>query len=483
LSSTPPSTPENGEADKVIAPASLEIPHIPSPYGDRNLTIAEQICLSAFWFGTNFLWGALIVVVLPGEVNAIAPVYRVPAVGLLTALAAIVALVVPLIAGALSDRCASNWGRRRPFIATGVVVNIIGLILMYVAYATKTPLAQGGTGQEGDFSIYLKLLAHPSYLIFLLAYMVVQLGNNIATAAYSGVIPDLVPENQRGRASGYMALMSQLGTLFGVIGCGLLLSHAPDIAKYFILCVALGGAALVTIFGIKESALPSRPPKLDWIPYLKSLWINPKVYPDFAWVWITRALVMLGFYGILPFVNYYFVDVIGMKQEDAGSMASKLTALILIAAAASAIYGGVVSDRIGRKKVVYIANTIIAVMCLGFMFSRTIPMVMVVGVLFGLGFGAYTSVDWALGTDVLPTKSNAAKEMAVWHISMTLPQSIGAPIAAFLIGSFPTVTTAATATVEATTHYSIAGYSALFLFAAACFGLGAFLLKNVRGAK
>jgi MFS family permease len=357
------------------------------------------------------------------------------------------------------------------------VVNIIGLMLMYFAYATRVPLTRGSAGPEGDFTIYLKLIAHPSFIIFLLSYMVVQLGNNIATAAYSGVIPDLVPEDQRGKASGYMALMTQVGTLFGVIGCGMLLGSQPEFLKYVALCVALGGAALVTIFGIKETALPSRPPKLEWVPYLKSLWINPKVYPDFAWVWITRALVMLGFYGILPFVNYYFVDVIGLDSKAAGSMASKLTALILVAAAASAVYGGVVSDRIGRKKVVYIANSLIAVTCLAFMFCRTIPLVMVLGLLFGLGFGAYTSVDWALGTDVLPTKNNAAKEMAVWHISMTLPQSIAAPVAAFLIGSFGKVT------IGEVTRYSIQGYSALFGFAAVCFGLGAVLLKNVRGAK
>lgn len=453
---------------------------MPSPYRGRHLTVSEQIAISAFWFGTNFLWGALIVVLLPNEVAAIAPVYRVPAIGLLTALAAIIAIAVPLIVGALSDRCASNWGRRRPFIATGLAVNLAGLVLMYVAYATRHPLAHGNPGTEGTLIADAHLLAHGSFVLFLLAYMVVQLGNNIATAAYSGVIPDLVPKNQRGRASGYMALMSQAGTLFGAVGCGLLLEHAPEAIKYLVLCLFLTGAALVTIFGIKESALPSRPSRLEWGPYLKSLYINPKTYPDFAWVWITRALVMLGFYGILPFINYYFVDVIGIAQDHAGAVASELTGVILLTSSISGIYGGYISDQIGRKKVVYIANSMIAAMCVVFVFCRTINEVLLAGILFGLGFGAYTSVDWALGTDVLPTKSNAAKEMAVWHIAMTLPQTIGAPIAVFLIGAFGTVHATS---ADQVVHYPVAGYSALFIFAAVCFASGAYFLKNVRGAR
>lgn len=156
-----------------------------------------------------------------------------------------------------------------------------------------------------------------------------------------------------------------------------------------------------------------------------------------------------------------------------------LTALILVAASLSAVYGGNLSDRIGRKRVVYIANSVIALMCVVFIFCRTIPQVMVAGFLFGLGFGAYTSVDWALGTDVLPTKNNAAKEMAVWHISMTLPQSVGAWVAAYLIGLFAF----SDAAHPEITHYKVGGYTALFTFAAVSFGLGAFLLRNVRGVK
>lgn len=524
-----------------------ELPHVPSRYDGRTIRKSEHFVISAYWFATNFLWGALLVIILPENLKNLYPYARVPALSLFTAFAAIIAIVSPLYFGALSDRCASKWGRRRPFIGWGVGINILGLALMALTYYNAAPVKDPTWENYGFFRIAGLLLASPQYLLFLGAYMVVQLGNNIASAAYMGVIPDIVPEDQRGAASGYMALMSQLGTLLGAVGCGLLLGKSPAATKYALLAVVLLVVGVLTLIGLKENPLPHKPPKILWRPYIKSLWINPKKYPDFAWVWITRALVMLGFYSVLPFINYYLADVV--RSTNVAGDAAALTGIILVASSISGIYGGYVSDRIGRKKVVFVANGLIAVMSLAFIFTRSFTEVLAAGSLFGLGFGAYTSVDWALGTDVLPDKKHAAKDMAVWHIAMTLPQTLAAPIAGFMIASFGmTVLVPLTATSVKDTskdfqalrahlkpyavsnvqeqpkkkaiqfevaegdfaalikdkdgsafmgqtihvapseddrviHYTSNGYASVFILCAVCFALGAYFLKNVRGVK
>ncbi len=458
-------------ADPAVSP---DIPKVVSPYEGQHLPMKTHLAISAYWFATNFLWGALLTVMLPGEIKKLVPFFPVAALSLITGLSAIIALVVPLFAGALSDRCASKLGRRRPYMAAGIVINLVGLLLMTLAYSTATPLPKASTS-----GTVVTLLTSPSFLGFLLAYMVVQFGNNVTSAAYSGIIPDLVPEDQRGKASGYMALMSQLGTLFGVVGSGQLLGHSPEPAKFILISIVLAAIGGWTILGIRENPLPFSPPKIRWNTYIRSLWIDPRQHPDFAWVWITRALVMLGFYSVLPFVNYYLTDVVGSK--NAGRDAATVMGLILVASSLSAVQGGKLSDRIGRKKVVYWANALIAVMALGFIFCRSLEQTVAVGVLFGFGFGAYTSVDWALGTDVLPSQEDAAKEMAVWHISMTLPQSIAAPVAGYLISRFGVTTEVVNG--ETTAHYPIIGYSCVFILCAACFALGAYLLKNVKGVK
>jgi MFS family permease len=453
---------------------SRDIPHVPSPYEGQRIRLDSHLAISAYWFATNFMWGALLTIMLPAQVRSMAPFYRVPALSLLTGLSALVALIVPLIAGALSDRCASPFGRRRPFMVAGMAINLVGLGLMAALYANAEPILH--VPHRHAWGV---LLTNPTFLGFLAAYMIVQFGNNITSAAYSGLIPDLVPHDQRGTASGYMALMSQLGTLFGVVCSGVLLGKSPEAVKYLVLAVVLTAIGAWTILGIRENPLPAKPPKIHWATYLRSLWIDPREHPDFAWVWITRALVMLGFYSVLPFINYYLVDVIG--STNVSKDASTVTGIILIASSASAVYGGKISDKIGRKRVVYLANALIAAMALAFVVCRSLEAVIIVGVLFGLGFGAYTSVDWALGTDVLPSQEDAAKEMAVWHISMTLPQSIAAPVAGGLIAAFGM--TSERVKGEEIAHYTIAGYSCVFLLCAVCFALGAYLLKNVKGVK
>jgi len=445
--------------------------HVPSPYQGQQLGPWLHFRISSYWFATNFLWGALLEIMLPAEVRHIAPHLRAIGLPALEGVGALIALVVPLIAGALSDRCVSAFGRRRPFIVVGVAINIVGLGLVALAYHMAKPIpAEHGGG-------YFALFTDPGYLSFLAAFMVVQFGNNVATASYSGIIPDLIPAEQRGAASGWMAMQSQAGTLFGVLGSGLVLSHAPESIKYAVLAAVLILAALITVLGIKETPLPHNPPPIHWGDYLRSLWIDPKKYPDFAWVWLTRFLVMMGFYAISPFINYYLIDVI--KIEDPGKSAGYVMGLVLLAATISGYLGGVLSDRLGRKRMVYFANGAMAVVVLGFIFCRNLEQVLLVGVLFGLGYGAYISVDWALGTDVLPSKVDAGKEMAVWHIAMTLPQSITGPIAGFLIAMFGM--TEFHKDGETIFHYSVTGYTAVFVLSSICVAAGALLLRNVRG--
>jgi len=462
------------------SPTSVdEVNHIPtveSPYGETTLKAGQHIGISAYWFATNFLWGALLLVMLPDEVKRMNPEFRAEALGLLTGVSAIVALFVPLIAGALSDRSAHPAGRRRPYMALGVGINVVGLIVMMLAFNATKP-------SHGFTSVTASIFGNPGFLFFSLGYLIVQLGNNIASAAYMGVIPDVVPNDQKGVASGYMALMSQLGSLFGAIACGFAMKDMAETPKYITLCVVLVGVALVTLLGLKERPLPYKP-EIHWGKYIKSLWIDPRQYPDFAWVWITRALVMLGFYAVVPFINYYLVDVINVAQKDVGTKAAIVQAIILITSTVSGFLGGKWSDKVGRKRVVYVANAGIAVMALSFIFCRSLTDVILAGSLFGLGYGAYISVDYALGTDVLPSRNDAAKEMAVWHIAMTLPQSIAAPFAGFLI-SIPGKTTEPPLVKgdDPIIHYTTAGYSYVFMLCAICFALGAILLRNVRGVK
>src|SRR5437588_12615757 len=93
----------------------------------RTLRARDHFSLSAYWLATNVLWGAWLMIVLPSQMKQIAPESPAETQGMMLGWGTIPALVVPLLVGALSDRCTSGWGRRRPYMVAGVVINILGL--------------------------------------------------------------------------------------------------------------------------------------------------------------------------------------------------------------------------------------------------------------------------------------------------------------------------------------------------------------------
>jgi len=425
--------------------------------------------ISAFWLGSNVLWTALIVLLLPGQIEAMTGHLKAEALGWTIGAGALFSLVVPLVVGPLSDRCASRLGRRRPYMYAGVAVNILGLLTML--YYSTMKLATGvgpHTGLPSNFWGYF------------LGYAIVQVGNNIATGAYQGVIPDVILPRQRGVASGYMGMMTQLGAVLGIVSIAIF--HKNIALCYEIIIAAITVCLFVTAVTLRETPLAEKPPPIDWVVFIKSLWIDPKQYPDFAWVWITRALVMFGFYSVLPYVDYYLRDVIHVKNDDIQETTGRVFVIILIAAMVTGLLGGWKSDSIGRKRIVYIATAIMAIGAIGLAFCSNLNQAIYVGVFFGLGYGAYVSVDWALGTDVLPSQDEAGKDMAVWHIAMVAPQSLAAPIAGTILALFG-YTIEKVPGKDDIVHYRSAGYMAMFGMIAVSFALGAILLRNVKKAR
>ncbi|MBI3948764.1 MAG: MFS transporter [Armatimonadetes bacterium] len=424
---------------------------------EARLRPGQHFSISAFWCATNLLWGALLMIVVPSQMKVIAPGSPAQTQGLLLGLGAIPGILVPLLIGPLSDRCTSRWGRRRPYMVAGVLVNLVGLALVWVAGS--------------------RLLLW----LYFVGYFVVNTGNNIATAAYSGVIPDMVPQDQRGEASGWMAAMSQVGTIIGVLAAGVLFAKGAGGLSFLVMAASLVAFLVVTLVGVRETPRKDAPEPLDWVQFLKRLWIDPRKHPDFAWVWITRALVVMGLWTVQEYIQYYLTDVLGIPHDKKEISAAIVLVVGLVCATVTGMVGGRISDRVGRKRVVYVANSVVAAMALAILLSHSFAFTVVLVAIFGLGYGAYYSVDWALACDVLPDPEDAAKDMAVWHIALTLPQSIAMPVAGTVVAMFgSTPVQTADGPVAC---YPLAGYTALFSLAAFFLLLGAVLLRNVKKAR
>jgi MFS family permease len=211
---------------------------------------------------------------------------------------------------------------------------------------------------------------------------------------------------------------------------------------------------------------------------------DPFLHSDFTWVFLTRLLVTAGFFTVQEFLQYYMGDVIGAPFVLAGvgqvaetpeAAVSFFLLPLLLGAIVSTLMAGALSDRYGRKIMVYLAGALMGLVALVFVVFHSFTLAVAMGIVFGLGYGAYTSVDWALASDVLPSMDDYAKDMGVWHVAMVLPQVLATPIAGFLLDHFQVVGRAQS--------MPNLGYTVIFLVAVAYFFFGTVFVNRIKGTR
>lgn len=413
-----------------------------------RLSTLRQFFVSCFWFAFSVQWGAMLAIVLPSQIAVVVGEHRKELFnGIIPPLGAVFALVLSPVVGALSDRSTSRFGKRRPYMLVGTLINVAFMLW----------LAGFGAGD--------------SAWLYLLAYLGVQFGSNWAAGPYAGLIPDVVPREQRGAASGWMALMSSLGTLVGALAAGQLVRGGDYLAIDLLIVGALVVMLAMTLLGVRErpSTTPPEPFRLG--PFLRSFILSPARYRDFYWVLITRALVTMGIYSVFTFFQYFMKDVI--RVPDPERQASYLIGIIIAGGIVTSLIAGRLSDRFGRKPLVYVSGGMMAFAAIVFIavaFFPSIQFMFAVGALFGLGYGAYQAVDWALAIDVLPAGDSAAKDMGIWHVAIVLPQALAPALTGLTLTTFKSVSL-------------LLGYNVVFVLTALWFVLGTVFVRQIRGAR
>jgi MFS family permease len=366
------------------------------PFGNLR-----HAALSAFWFGSNFLWLPVTTLLIQTLIRSVVPAdVKNAALGVAVGLGGLMAATVPPLVGYWSDRLNTRWGRRRPIMVAGSLLTIPGLVILAVA---------------------------GNYPTVVVGYVIIQFFFNAAQAAYAGIIPDVVPAQQTGRASGFLATMTQLGTGAG-LGVTAFLGSWRGIYLLF------GAVALLSLIptvwaargeGREPIAVgPHRP-----LGEAVREFLRPLHEGDFAWVIFTRLMVSSGITVVLYFLVNFFGDVV-LPPKTSNSAIQLFTNVWLIVVVATAtpfgFLGGLLSDRLHRRKIfVYIsgaAQAFVAVVFIAF-YPTAQPLVFALGVAYGIGYGLYYAVDWALACDTLPDKAQSAKDMGLFHIALTLPQA------------------------------------------------------------
>jgi MFS family permease len=143
----------------------------------------------------------------------------------------------------------------------------------------------------------------------------------------------------------------------------------------------------------------------------------------FALLVAGRFVLMIGFYLVVSFMLYYVGDTLGVAKEEVELKTGILMLVMTVGGIAGAVPAGVLSDRLGRARVLYASSALSVVGAVVFISTSSYQVALWDGLLLGTGFGGFMVVVWAMVCGALPG-SEAARYMGIWNLAVTLPQIV-----------------------------------------------------------
>jgi MFS family permease len=386
------------------------------------------------WFGFWMAWLVPIQLLLPNQLAALDGPHKVTDFGIINGLAGVVALIALPVCGTLCDRTRSRFGRRRVWMAAGIVV-----------FAVAVACTGLQTSWQG----------------VAVCWLIAAIGNSAASAGLTAAVADQVPDKQRGMVSGAIFGPQAIGILVGLVITTAVITSS--VGGYILLAVAVVVCAAPFVLRYRDSAAGAVGLPLTVSVLLRSMWVSPRRNPDFAWAFGGRLMVNVGNALGTTYLLYFLTDDLKMPNPDSSLLI--VIAIYLVFTVTTTYLGGIASDRTGRRRIfVAAASTLQAVAGLLLAFAPGFTMTCISGALLGAGYGAFLSVDQALITKVLPDAESRAKDLGIMNVGTNVPQSL-APLAAALIIS------------------SLGGYPVLFGTAGVTTLIGAAMVYRVRSVR
>ncbi len=148
---------------------------------------------------------------------------------------------------------------------------------------------------------------------------------------------------------------------------------------------------------------------------------------DYIWLLVSRLFVLTALVSLQAFAVFFLENAHGMEPDEAQTAQFPLILTVAVAALLSAVPGGWISSRIGRKPVLYVA---IGLGIAGAAVIAAAPaywMVVVAAVPIGICSGVFLGVDWALMTDIIP-KAESGRYMGISNIAVAGAGPIAATV-------------------------------------------------------
>lgn len=308
------------------------------------------------------------------------------------------AAIVQPIFGAWSDRIRSPWGRRKPFLWLGSLLLALALAL---------------------------LVAAPSVALLILALLLVQTFSNMVQAAYQGLIPDHVPEDQRGRASGIKGFMEIPAVVIGPLVAGYFLGRGQIWGPYPVLLTVYLLVGLITAVAVPSQALAEPPVRRPtWIYQVE--WGRA---PTFAFWLAHRLMFWWALLTLRTFLIFFFRDTMGLTMEQAQALNGTLSAILGAMILLLIVPSGALADRWGVRPLLQGAGVLAGLGTFGFLgvsrlYGRPeLPVLVAASLIIGVGVALFVAASWAWITRIVPS-DEAARYLGLGNIATAVGSAI-----------------------------------------------------------
>jgi MFS family permease len=408
----------------------------------RAVSVWKLCGINAFFLAYGAWISSFAIVTLPYESTRFFPDADAVALGGFMFIAGASQMSGPW-AGYVSDRTRSAYGRRRPVLVKGAVVAAPSLVMLLMART------------------YYGSLGGWAPTLYYVAFTATMLALNVMYTAASGIVPDMIPDDQTGQSNGVLAAMSAAGACMGFVYT---MVH-PDVGSlYWFYLALLATCVPITCYcATEESSLGGVASSDDvessaregstsatvdsafsWRELASMYTISPFVpeQKSFFWLFVCRTLYYTGI-SAQVFLLYLLRDTAvkedgsGLEGHEPQQTVARLSFIGQVGGMIAAYPAGLLSDVFGRKPLIVIACAGIISVYIMFMYIHRLTSIMYIGVYYGALNGMFLSVDYALAIDCLPSRENAARWLAVWGVASFIGTSIGPTVFALILHFSP----------------------------------------------